>query len=146
MSADATKCDRRWQQRGLTLIEVLLATLILGLGITSLMAGMMSCLSVMRASREYSDAEWVLGLGELKHPIRPTDNVEEDVAVEADTLDLDLPESMRSRGYVYERIVEKEADDDKDKLYVVRTRVKWGEGRDDQRQSEEVVRYVWEHK
>jgi prepilin-type N-terminal cleavage/methylation domain-containing protein len=142
MPVSVTKCS----SRGLTLIEVLLATMILGLGITTLMAGMMSCLGVMKASREYADAEWVLGLGELRHPIRPTEDVEEDVAVEEDTLDEDLPESMRERGFVYERTVEEEADEDKDKLFIVRTRVSWGEGSGDQRQTEEVVRYVWEHK
>jgi hypothetical protein len=142
MPVSVTKCS----SRGLTLIEVLLATLILGLGITTLMAGMMSCLGVMKASREYADAEWVLGLGELRHPIRPTEDVEEDVTVEEDTLDEDLPASMRERGYVYERTVEEEADEDKDKLFIVRTRVSWGEGSGDQRQTEEVVRYVWEHK
>lgn len=162
MSGCVTECDGRRQarrvsarpravrtnaaRRGLTLIEVLLATLILGLGITSLMAGMMSCLGVMKASREFADAEWVLGLGELKHPIRPTEDVKEDVEVEADTLDEDLPDALQARGYVYERTVDEESDDDKDKLFVVRTRVSWGEGSGDTRQTEEVVRYVWEHK
>lgn len=133
-------------RRGLTLIEVLLATLILGLGITTLMAGMMSCLGVMKASREYADAEWVLGLGELKHPIRPTENVKEDLTVESDALDKDLPEALRDRGYEYTRSVDDEADDDKDKLFVVRTQVSWGDGRGDKRQSENVIRYVWEHR
>jgi len=133
-------------RRGLTLIEVLMATLILGLGITTLMAGMMNCLGVMRASREYADAEWVLGLGELKHPIRPTEDVMADLTVEPDALDDDLPDALRERGYLYERTVEEEAADDKDNLFIVRTRVTWGEGSGDNRFVEEVVRYVWEHK
>jgi prepilin-type N-terminal cleavage/methylation domain-containing protein len=144
MSRHVTKCSDHRQ--GLTLIEVLLATLILGMGITTLMAGMMSCLGVMKAAREYADAEWVLGLGELKHPIRPTEDVKEDLTVEPDALDEDLPESLRDRGYEYERTVDEEADEDKDKLFIVRTRVSWGEGTGSTRQSEEVVRYVWEHK
>lgn len=129
---------------GLTLIEVLIATLILGLGITALMHGFSNCLRMMKASKEFADAEWVLSLGELKYPIRETANVAEDLKVDPDSLDSELPDALRDRGYKFERIVDEKPDDDTDKLYVVRTRVTWGDGSTDNQFVEEVVRYVWE--
>lgn len=120
---------------GMTLVEVLLAAAILALGLTSLLIGISSCLAVMRASREFESAQWVLGAGELKYPIRPVEDLEE-LNVDGDT---DLAE-----GYRFEREVqEKEllASEEDDGLYELRTRVSWGEGGPGE--SEEVVRLVW---
>ncbi len=133
----ARRCSlrRRRGRAGMTLIEVLLAAAILALGLTSLLIGISSCLAVMRASREFESAQWVLGAGELKYPIRPVEDLAE-LNVDGDT---DLAE-----GYRFEREVqEKEllASDEDDGLYELRTRVLWGGGGPGQ--SEEVVRLVW---
>lgn len=120
---------------GMTLVEVLIATVILAVGLTSLMTGISSCLAVMRASREFATAQWVLGMGELKYPIRGVEEIE-DLNVEGDTSIAD--------GFTFSREVEEKelADDEEDDgLYTVRTLVTWGSGKEGQR--EEVVRLVW---
>ncbi len=120
---------------GMTLIEVLIATVILAAGLTSLLVGISSCLGVMRASREFATAQWVLGMGELKYPIRAVEEIED--------LNIDGDDSIAD-GFVFSREVEeKELEDDEidDGLYVVHTRVTWGNGQEGQR--EEVIRLVW---
>ena len=125
---------------GFTLIEVLLTALILGIGLTVLLASLSTCLRTMRLARDYDHVQWVLGLGELKYPepLGTSADVKTDYTVEPDT---ELFE-----GFTFERVVDEkdEAELDKDKLFVVRTRILWGEGDDDTRPSEELVRYVWQ--
>ena len=122
------------RREGFTLIEILLATLILAFGLTVLMTSLGNCAAMMTLSKEYQDAQYVFSLGELKYPVEESTDVEEDLVVDPDP---DLVE-----GYVFERTVdEKELDTNEvdDNLYVVRTRVSWGSGDD---QYEELVRYV----
>lgn len=122
----------RRDKQGMTLIEVLLATVILGFGLTAIMVALSQCLGLMKLSKEYLDAQWVLSLGELSHPIRETRDVEEDVPVEPVSLDEELPKDMQDRRYMYEREVEEKEDDPDivdDGLYVVHSYVRWGGSR-----------------
>lgn len=126
---------RRRGNCGMTLIEVLIATLILSVGITSLLAGISSCLGVMRASREFATAQWVLGMGELKYPLKEVEELE-DLNIDGDT--------SIAEGFTFSREVEEKSlmiDEEDDGLYVVHTRVTWGSGGEGQR--EEVTRLVW---
>lgn len=119
---------------GFTLIEILIATMILALGLMTLMISLSNCAVMMTLSKEYQDAQYVFSLGELKYPMVESTDVEEDLPVDPDP---DLVE-----GYVFERTVDEkelETNEVDDGLYVVRTRVSWGTGPD---QSEELVRYV----
>ena len=119
---------------GFTLIEILIATMILAFGLMTLMVSLGNCAAMMTLSKQFQDAQYVFSLGELKYPIVESSDVEEELPVDPDT---DLVE-----GYVFERTVdEKELDTNEtdDGLYVVRTRVSWGTG---ENQSEELVRYV----
>lgn len=119
---------------GFTLIEILFATMILSFGLITLMSSMSNCAVMMTLSKEYQQAQYVFSLGELKYPVEESDDVEEDLVVDPDTELVD--------GYTFERTVdEKDLDPDEvdDNLYIVRTRVTWGEGED---QYEELVRYV----
>ena len=119
---------------GFTLIEILLATMILALGLMTLLVSLSNCAAMMTLSKEYQDAQYVFNLGELKYPIVESTDVEDEVPVDPDS---DLVE-----GYVFERTVdEKELDTNEvdDGLFVVRTRVSWGDGAE---QFEELVRYV----
>lgn len=118
----------------MTLIEVLLAAVLLGISLTVILMGISSCLSVMRAAKRFQEAQWVLGLGELAYPIKATADVMEDVPVSAD--------SGLFEGYSFEREVEE--DEDEDGLFVVRTRVFWGSGGPGA--AEEVVHLVFEEK
>ena len=137
--------------RGMTLVEVLIAIMILGVVLTAVMMELTQSMGLMRASKEYLDAQWVLGLGELKNPIRETDDVKEKVPVAAESLDDLLNEDMKKRRYMYEREVEEKEespDIEDDGLYVVRSRVSWGgvRYRGYKGSSEEIVRLVLEKK
>ena len=125
---------------GFTLIEVLIATMILAFGLTTLMISLGNCAAMMTLSKQYQDAQYVFSLGELKYPIQESTDVEKDLPVDPDT---DLVE-----GYTFERTVDKKtpAEEEKDKLFVVRTRVRWGGNDSSDQASEELVRYVWERK
>ena len=119
---------------GFTLIEILIATMILAFGLMTLMVSLGNCAAMMTLSKQFQEAQYVFSLGELKYPIVESSDVEEELPVDPDS---DLVE-----GYVFERTVdEKELDTNEtdDSLYVVRTRVSWGTG---ENQAEELVRYV----
>lgn len=119
---------------GFTLVEVLLATVILSFGLMSLMTGLGSCATLMSLAKEYQGAQYVFSLGELKYPIVESTDVEDELPVDPDP---DLAE-----GYVFERTVDEKdlaTNEVDDGLYVVRTRVSWGDGPE---QFEELVRYV----
>jgi len=122
------------KRAGFTLIEVLIATMILSFGLTTLMISLSNCAAMMTLAKQYQDAQYVFSLGELKYPIKESTDVEKDLPVDPDT---DLVE-----GYAFERTVDKkdlDTNEVDDMLYVVRTRVTWGTGED---QCEELVRYV----
>jgi len=119
---------------GFTLIEILIATMILAFGLMALMAGLSNCAAMMSLAKEYQDAQYVFSLGELKYPLVESTDVEKELPVDPDA---DLVE-----GYVFERTVDEkelETNEVDDGLFVVRTRVSWGTGDD---QYEELVRYV----
>jgi len=123
------------RRSGMTLIEVLLAAALLGLGLVALLSGLSSCLAVMRASREYQSAQWAMSLAELAHPMTEIKEIE-DLVVEDDS---SLVENFTFSRLVDEKVVVDELKDDG--LYVVRTRISWGSGGDGQ--AEELVSYVW---
>ena len=123
-------------REGMTLVEVLLAAALLGLGLVALLSGLSSCLAVMRASREYQEAQWAMSLGMLAHPTGEFAEIE-DLNVDSDSTLVD--------GFVFSREVEEREVDDPltdDGLYIVRTRVSWGAGGEGE--LEELVSYIWE--
>jgi type II secretory pathway pseudopilin PulG len=101
------------QAEGMTLVEVMLAVTILGLGFAVLLTGASRCLGVVKLARNYQEAQWTFSMGEADHPILETNAVDE-IAVAATTYD---------NGFTYAREVEE--DDDEDGLVVVRSRVTW---------------------
>ena len=103
---------------GTTLIEVLLATLILGICILGLMQGLSACVEVFNASAFIHQAANVLSRGEAAHPMILESDPEEDYPVDAD--------SSIADGWTFERTVDE--DEDEDGLYVVRTKVVKGHG------------------
>ena len=123
------KNPRRLGKRGLTLIEVMLATLILSVGLSMMLTASARCLTVMRRSREYQRAQWALNRGMLEHPILFAEKIEEQ---DVDGEDYD--------GYVFSREIED--DEDEDGLFVVRTWVTWPSG--GREMKEEVVEVVYQ--
>jgi len=128
------------RRTGFTLIEVLLATLILGIGITVLLSCLSTCLRTMARVRDYEQVNLAFGLGELAYPdpLDPSLDVKKDYTVD--------PDSSLVDGFTFERTVDDKLEEDvkKDPLYIVRTRVTWGEGGDGEKPHEEIVRYVWQ--
>lgn len=127
-------------QTGFTLVEVLLTALILAIGLTVLLSSLSTCLGIMRLARLYDQVEWTLGLGELTYPepFELSKDVQKDYTVN--------PDASLTEGFTFERTVDPKtpAEEDKDKLFIVRTRVTWGEGSESDQGHEELVRYVWE--
>ncbi len=103
---------------GMTLIEVLLATFILGICIVGLMQGLGACVEVFNASAFIHQAANVLNRGEAEYPMIVKTDPEEDLEVSAD--------GNLEDGWTFERTVDE--DEDEDGLYVVRTKVVKGRG------------------
>ena len=114
---------------GFTLIEVLLATAIMGAGLLVILSSLGPSLAMIGASKQYQEVQWVFGLSMLKHPMTDFENLE-DIVIEEDS-DLAEEDGSLGEGYVFSRTIdEKTIEDEKfdDGLYVVRSRVQWGEG------------------
>lgn len=132
---------------GFTLIEILMATMILAFGLMALMAGLSNCAVMMTLAKEYQDAQFVFSLGELKYPMMESTDVEDELPVDpvngTELMEAaDRKTSEMLEAYTFERTVDEkdlETNQEDDGLYVVRTRVTWGSGPD---QFEELVRYV----
>ena len=139
---------RGWADRdGFTLIEVMVATIILSLGLAVLLTSFANCQRVMKASQDYEMAQYVLTLGETVYPIPSPDlvtgdpiddeqlNIQETTAEELlDTLELpssELPKDRRDElsTYTFERTVD-DVDGEEIKragfIYTIRTRIRWG--------------------
>lgn len=126
------------RRQGLTLIEVLIAAAILGVGLTALLTASSRCLAVMRAAKRYQDAQWALGMGELEHPVL----MPKDRGDDMDPVPLwEVSPTTYDNGMVYSREVEEPDEDEKDGLYLLRSRVAWTES--GHAGYEEVVRYVF---
>lgn len=120
-------------RQGLTLIEVILAAAILSIGMTVLLVSASRCIAVMKVSKQYQTAQWVMGLGEVEYPLM-TETIDdiEDLAVRPDSSLLD--------GYTFSRTVEDNYDDE-DGLFIIKSRVSWSEhGKESYH---EVVQYIW---
>lgn len=103
---------------GMTLIEVILATVILSLCTFSLMGGIAASLEIFQASAFVQEAANVLNRGEAEYPMIIETDPEEDLPVS--------PDSGLVEGWTFERTVDDYESDDG--LYVVRTRVVKGDG------------------
>lgn len=148
---------------GFTLIEVLLATVILGLSLVGLMTSFTQCQKIVLASGRFETAQMVLNYGEMAHPVPPADQVKDDPLKNellniketdarelVEDLELNLPKSRLEEleGYTFERSVD-EIDQDELKrngyLYSLRTTVRWGGGHGEKPEEEVIVRF-WRKK
>ena len=158
----------RTDRRGFSLIEVMVATIILSLGLVVLLTSFMNCQRIMKASQDHETAQYVLALGETAYPIPSPDlvtddpleneklNIEEteadDLLRELDISSSDLPKDRQEElsTYTFERKVD-EVDDEELKrsgyLYTIRTKIRWGSRRmrDEERPKLEVLT-LWRKK
>ena len=112
------RIDMDKSRSGMTLIEVILATVILSLCTFSLMGGIAASLEIFQASAFVQEAANVLNRGEAEYPMIIETDPEEDLPVS--------PDSGLVEGWTFERTVDDYESDDG--LYVVRTRVVKGDG------------------
>ena len=99
----------------MTLIEVLLAMLILGISIGALMTNASRCLSVIRKSRQYETARHLIQRIELEYPLD-----EEDILTSETAGDFEEYE-----GYRWEREIIALDEEFRPGLFQISTRIYW---------------------
>ena len=141
---------------GFTLLEVLLAAIILGFGLTAILVSMSNSQKMMLASTELQTAQEVMDLGDMAYPLSDVKDPDQDLDVsETRATELwDMISSVRLtsaqeekyHGYTWEReALNRHASDDDIKrlgnLYKVRITVKWGNDRRGNHQEESYVTF-----
>lgn len=118
-------------KKGLTLIEVLIALVILSVGVSSMMVAMSRCLSVVRTARNRNVARSLLRRVDIEFPL--TKKTIEELSEEGEFEDED--------GYVWNRDILLVDEEERPGLFIVTTRVVWAErGRD---AFEEIIIYKY---
>lgn len=108
-------------KKGLTLIEVLVALVILSIGVSALMMAMSRCLAVVRTARSREMARGLIRRIDIENPIESVD-----MAEFSDSGDFEHPE-----GYEWFRDIIMVDEEERPGLFLVTTRVQWSErGRD----------------
>lgn len=125
-------CRVSGSRAGLTLVEVMLALMVLGIGLTALIAAASRCLAVVRQSRSYETSRNLVNRVELEHPLQLEEKIEEG----SDGGDFGFDYS----GYRWSREI-KLVGRKEDGLFEVRTRVMWSER--GQESFDEVVTYLY---
>jgi len=98
---------------GMTLIEVMLAIVILGIGAGTLLVATARCMAVATKSRHYSTAHRLLLRVNTENPLTRS---EVDDGTESGTFE---------DGYSWEREIIENENEDREGLYTVRTRITW---------------------
>jgi prepilin-type N-terminal cleavage/methylation domain-containing protein len=118
-------------KKGLTLIEVLIALVILTVGVSSMMLAMSRCLAVVSTARKREMARSLLRRVDVEHPIDRVTIEESDESGEFDDYE----------GYVWLRNVIMVDEEERPGLFLVTTRVQWAQrGRDS---FEEIMTYQY---
>ena len=145
-------------RKGFTLLEVLLAAIILGSGLAAILVSMSQSQRMMFSAVEYETAQEVMDLGEMAYPLESvTDEDDLDVREERATelwekiSDERLTSAQRDKfhGFVWEREnLDKNPKDEDIKrmnnLYRVRITVSWGErGRGSGKKQQESYVTLW---
>ena len=148
-------------KKGFTLIEILIASVILTLGLLSVLALFTQSQRMMLASARFETAQRVLNYFEMVHPIPNPDqvtgdpleddllNIDEERAEDlCDSLEIDLGPKDREliSGYTESREVDDIDDEEIERnggIYTVRTTVKWGGNLRGVEPEEETVVKLW---
>ena len=152
-------------RRGFTLLEVMVATIILSLGLVALITAFMQCQRIMRATQGFETAQYVLMIGETLYPLPSSDlvsddpldnellNIDEIGAISMlDELELDnISKERRDEldSYTFERTVDEIDNEELARsgyLYTVRTVVRWGYARSNKDRNETTVITLWRKK
>ena len=118
---------------GLTLIEVMLALTILGLGVLTLVSAASKCLGVARQAKNFETARHLLGVVEVENPLQLEEEIEE--GSDGGTFD-NGPD-----GFTWSRDITIVGDEEEDGLFEVKTRVYWSDR--GKQTYEEVITYLY---
>ena len=106
----------RMDRSGFTLLEVMIATIILSIGLVVLLTSFSNCQKVMKASQDHETAQYVLSLGETVYPIpSPEEEGNEEPAADGAA-----QQEQEKRGLLHtERILDLEelAKEDKERTF-----------------------------
>ena len=161
------RARRSRRRAGFTLMEVLIAAVMLSVGCIAILSCVMQCQRMMLASKRFESAQLVLQLGEMAYPIPDPSqvttsgedvlndellNVDETPAEDlVRELEMDLPrtELEQLKDYTFERTVD-ETDDEILKwnggIYAIRSTVRWGGNRYRSKREELNVIRLWRKK
>ncbi len=116
---------------GMTLIEVLIAMVILSVGVSSMMLAMSRCLAVVRTARSRDVSRSLLRQGDVEYPL-DTEALEEG---------WESGEFEDMEGYTWHREVIMVDEEERPGLFIVTTRIQWSErGKD---AFEEIIVYKY---
>ena len=156
---------------GFSLIEVLIASVIMGISCVAILACMLQSQKMMLFSKRFETAQLVLQLGEMAYPIPDPSQVTEtgDAVLNNELLnvqetqaedllrelDMEMPRAEREQmgDYTFERVVDEPPDGDFDEIlrwnggiYAVRSIVRWGDSRYGAKREELNVIRLWRKK
>ena len=141
---------------GFTLLEVLLAAVILGFGLAGITTAMSQNRKMMLASTELQTAQEVMDLGDMAYPLADVTDPDKDLDVSETKAEelwemisgerLSSAQQAKYKGYTWEReALNRKADDDELKrigyLYTVRITVKWDDDRRGNHKEESYVTF-----
>ncbi|MBO6066654.1 MAG: prepilin-type N-terminal cleavage/methylation domain-containing protein [Kiritimatiellae bacterium] len=131
-------------RRGFTLLEVLLASIILGLGLTAIIVSMTQAQQMMLSSTYLQTAQEVMDFGDMAYPLSDVQDPDNDLDVRetkatelwekfAGEVKLTSEQYEKYRTYTWEREALNRDDEEEIKrlgdLYTVRVTVRWGDRR-----------------
>ena len=145
-------------RKGFTLLEVLLAAIILGVGLAGILVSISQSQRMMLSATDLETAQEVMDLGEMAYPLEQVKD-EEDLDVRetrvSELWDIITDERMsdeqeeKFHGYTWEREALNKTDKEEDikrlgNLYTVRITVTWGErGRGSGKKQQESYVTFW---
>ena len=150
-------------RRGFTLLEVLLASIILGAGLAAILVSMSQSQKMMLSSSALETAQEVMALGERAYPLSDVKDPDQDLDVSETKASelwdiisgshgpkLTREQEEKFRGYTWERVAlnRNDAEDDIKRLgnlYTVRVIVRWGDNRRGENEEESYVTF-WRKK
>ncbi|MBR4354672.1 MAG: prepilin-type N-terminal cleavage/methylation domain-containing protein [Kiritimatiellae bacterium] len=131
-------------RKAFTLLEVLLASVILGLGLMAIIASMIQAQNMMISSTYLQTAQEVMDFGDMAYPLSDVKDPDKDLDVRetkatelwekfAGDVRLTSEQYEKYREYTWEREALNRKDEDEVKrlgnLYTVRITVRWGDRR-----------------
>ena len=148
---------------GFTLLEVLLAAIILGAGLAAILVSMSQSQKMMLASASLETAQEVMDLGDMAYPLSNVKDPDQDLDVRETKASelwdivagtqgpkMSHEQEEKFHGYTWERVALNRQDSDEDlkrlgNLYTVRVIVRWGDNRRGSHEEESYVTF-WRKK